>query len=75
MHPMGRPSCSRRDFSFTAARFPASGSGGDGIALSPDGTKMFVTVDHKSQLQVIATVSGTILATVPVPVGVSGERL
>jgi YVTN family beta-propeller protein len=50
-----------------------TGSGGDGIALSPDGTKMFVTVDYKRQLQVIATASGTILATVPIPVGVSGE--
>lgn len=50
-----------------------TGSGGDGIALSPDGTKMFVTVDYKSELQVIATATGTILATVPVPVGVSGE--
>ena len=50
-----------------------TGSGGDGMALSPDGTKMFVTVDHKRQLQVIATASGTILATVPIPVGVSGE--
>jgi YVTN family beta-propeller protein len=50
-----------------------TGSGGDGMALSPDGTKMFVTVDYKRQLQVIATASGTILATVPIPVGVSGE--
>jgi YVTN family beta-propeller protein len=50
-----------------------TGSGGDGMALSPDGTKMFVTVDYKSQLEVIATATGTILATVPVPVGVSGE--
>jgi YVTN family beta-propeller protein len=50
-----------------------TGSGGDGIALSPDGTKVFVTVDYKRQLQVIATASGTILATVPIPVGVSGE--
>jgi YVTN family beta-propeller protein len=49
-----------------------TGSGGDGMALSPDGTKMFVTVDYKSELQVIATATGTILATVPVPVGVSG---
>jgi YVTN family beta-propeller protein len=50
-----------------------TGSGGDGIALSPDGTRMFVTVDAKSELQVIATATGAVLATVPVPVGVSGE--
>src|ERR1700734_1217011 len=50
-----------------------TGSGGDGLALSPDGTKMFVTVDYKRELQVIETASGTILATVPIPVGVSGE--
>jgi DNA-binding beta-propeller fold protein YncE len=51
----------------------ATGSGGDGIALSPDGTKMFVTVDGKRELQAIATATGTILATVPVPISVSGE--
>jgi YVTN family beta-propeller protein len=50
-----------------------TGSGGDGIALSPDGTKMFVTVDQKHELQAIATSSGTILATVKVPMSVSGE--
>ena len=50
-----------------------TGSGGDGIALSPDGTKMFVTVDYKSELQVISTATGTILATVPVPLSISGE--
>ena len=50
-----------------------TGSGGDGIALSPDGTKMFVTVDHKHELQAIATSSGTILATVKVTISVSGE--
>ncbi len=50
----------------------ATGSGGDGIALSPDGTKMFVTVDNKRELQAIATATGTILARVPVPIGVSG---
>jgi len=33
---------------------------------------MFVTVDNKQQLQVIATADGTVLATIPVPVGVSG---
>src|SRR5277367_3757625 len=49
-----------------------TGSGGDGIALSPDGTKMFVTVDQKRELQVIATSAGTILARVPVPISVSG---
>jgi len=49
-----------------------TGSGGDGLALSPDGKKMFVTVDNKQELQVIATASGTILATVPTPVGISG---
>lgn len=54
------------------ARTIATGSGGDGIALSPDGTKMFVTVDHKHELQAIATSSGTILATVKVPLSVSG---
>jgi YVTN family beta-propeller protein len=50
-----------------------TGSGGDGLALSPDGSRMFVTVDAKSELQVIATATGAVLATVPVPVGVSGE--
>jgi YVTN family beta-propeller protein len=34
---------------------------------------MFVTVDYKSELLVIATGSGAILATVPVPLTVSGE--
>jgi len=56
----------------THTRTIATGSGGDGIALSPDGTKMFVTVDYKRELQVIATDTGTILATVPVPISVSG---
>jgi len=51
----------------------ATGSGGDGIALTPDGTKMFVTVDNKRELQAISTATGTVLATVPVPIGVSGE--
>ncbi len=55
------------------ARTIVTGSGGDGIALSPDGAKMFVTVDYKRQLQVIATATGAILATVPVPISVSGE--
>jgi hypothetical protein len=32
-----------------------TGSGGDSLALSPDGTKMFVTVDQKRELQVIST--------------------
>jgi DNA-binding beta-propeller fold protein YncE len=50
-----------------------TGSGGDGLALSPDGTKMFVTVDQKHELQVIATSTGTILARVKVPISVSGE--
>jgi YVTN family beta-propeller protein len=50
-----------------------TGSGGDGIALSPDGTKMFVTVDFKRQLQAIATATGAVLATIPVPIGISGE--
>ena len=50
-----------------------TGSGGDGFVLSHDGTKMFVTVDNKQELQVIATASGTILATVPTPVGISGS--
>jgi YVTN family beta-propeller protein len=50
-----------------------TGSGGDGIALSPDGTKLFVTVDRKRQLQVIALATGALLATVPVPIGVSGS--
>lgn len=50
-----------------------TGSGGDGIALSPDGKKMFVTVDYKRELQVIATATGAVLATVPVPISVSGE--
>jgi YVTN family beta-propeller protein len=49
-----------------------TGSGGDGLAVSPDGTKMFVTVDQKHELQVIATSTGTILARVPVPLSVSG---
>jgi YVTN family beta-propeller protein len=43
------------------------------MALSPDGKKMFVTEDNQPQLQVIATATGTILATIPVPIGVSGE--
>jgi hypothetical protein len=34
---------------------------------------MFVTVDNKRELQAIATATGTILARVPVPIGVSGE--
>jgi YVTN family beta-propeller protein len=34
---------------------------------------MFVTVDYKSELQVISTGSGAILATVPIPLTVSGE--
>ena len=50
-----------------------TGSGGDGIALSPDGARMFVTVDATSELQVIATATGAVLATVPVPLTVSGE--
>lgn len=57
----------------TQARSIVTGSGGDGLALSPDGTKMFVTVDHKRELQVISTATGTILATVKVPISVSGE--
>jgi len=57
----------------TRAGTIATGSGGDGIALSPDGAKMFVTVDYKRELQVIATATGAILATVPVPISVSGE--
>ena len=36
------------------ARTIVIGSGGDGIALSPDGTKMFVTSDHKNELEVIS---------------------
>ncbi len=51
----------------------ATGSGGDGIAVSPDGKKMFVTVDLKPELQVISTATGAVLATVPVPISVSGE--
>jgi len=50
-----------------------TGSRGDGLALSPDGTKMFVTVDYKRELQVIETATGAILATVPVPISISGE--
>jgi DNA-binding beta-propeller fold protein YncE len=38
-----------------------TGSGGDGLALRPDGTKMFVTVDCKRELQVIETATGAIL--------------
>jgi YVTN family beta-propeller protein len=49
-----------------------AGSGGDGIALSPDGTKMFVTVDYKSELQVISAATGAILATIPVPLSILG---
>lgn len=52
-----------------------TGSGANGIALTPDGTKMFITVDNKRELQAIATATGTILATVPVPIGVPGEPL
>jgi len=51
----------------------ATGSGGDGIALTPDGTKLFVTVDIKRELQAIDAATGTILARVPVPINVSGE--
>jgi len=49
-----------------------TGSGGNSFVLSPNGAKMFVTVDNKQELQVIATASGTILATVATPVGISG---
>lgn len=56
----------------TQERTIVTGSGGDGMALSPDGTKLFVTVDQKRELQVIATSTGTILARVPVPISVSG---
>jgi YVTN family beta-propeller protein len=49
-----------------------TGSGGDGMVLSPDGKKMFVTVDYKRQLQVIETATGAILARVPVPISISG---
>jgi YVTN family beta-propeller protein len=59
--------------SLSRSRTITTGSGGDGIALSPDGTRMFVTVDAKSELQVIATATGAVLATVPVPLTVSGE--
>src|SRR5579862_3041436 len=45
-----------------------TGSGGDSFVLSPNGARMFVTVDNKQELQVIATESGTILATVSTPV-------
>jgi YVTN family beta-propeller protein len=55
------------------ARTIVTGSGGDGIALSPDGTKMYVTVDYQRQLQAISTATGAILATVPVPISISGE--
>lgn len=54
------------------ARTIVTGSGGDSFVLSPNGAKMFVTVDNKQELQVIAAQSGTILARVPTPVGVSG---
>ncbi len=54
------------------SRSIVTGSGGDGIALSPDGKKMFVTVDTKRQLQAIDTSTGAILATIPIPIGVSG---
>jgi len=59
--------------SLARTRTLVTGSGGDGIALSPDGKKMFVTVDNKSELQVILTATGAILATVPVPLSISGE--
>jgi DNA-binding beta-propeller fold protein YncE len=49
-----------------------TGSGGDAIALSPDGERMFVTADNASELQVIETATGAILATVPVPLSISG---
>lgn len=49
-----------------------TGSGGDGMALSPDGARMYVTVDNKRQLQVISTASGAVIATVNLPVGISG---
>jgi YVTN family beta-propeller protein len=57
----------------TQTRSIVTGSGGDGIAISPDGTKLFVTVDQKRQLQVISLATGALLATIPVPIGVSGE--
>jgi YVTN family beta-propeller protein len=55
------------------SRTIVTGSGGDGLALSPDGTKMYVTVDYLRELQVISTATGAILAAIPVPVNVSGE--
>jgi DNA-binding beta-propeller fold protein YncE len=58
---------------FTQTRTIITGSGGDGIVLSPDGKRMFVTVDYASELQVISTATGAILATVPVPLSISGE--
>jgi DNA-binding beta-propeller fold protein YncE len=57
----------------TLSRNIVTGSGGDSIALSPDGKRIFVTVDNASELQVIETATGTILATVPVPLSISGE--
>lgn len=50
----------------------ATGSGGDGLALTPDGTKMFVTVDHRGELQAIATATGALLARIKVPIGIAG---
>jgi len=57
----------------TQTRSIETGSGGDGIVLSPDGKRMFVTVDNASELQVISTATGALLASVPVPLSVSGE--
>ena len=54
------------------SRSLVTGSGGDDIALSPNGKKMFVTVDTKRQLQVIDTSTGAVLATIPIPIRVSG---
>jgi YVTN family beta-propeller protein len=59
--------------SLAQARNILTGSGGDSIVLSPDGERIFVTVDNASKLQVIETATGAILATVPVPLSVSGE--
>ena len=45
-----------------------AGAQGDSLALSPDGTRLYVTSDAAPELQVLAARTGTAIATVPIPV-------
>ncbi len=56
----------------TQTKSIATGSGGDSIVLSPDGTKMFITVDLTRELQVIEISTGAILAKIRLPFSISG---